>query len=108
MSAYKTSIISGRMSDQDNSVRSMASHAFGMLIQLMPLETITPLPPQIPAELTESVEEQRSFLNQLLNPKCIPDFKLSIKINAELRSYQQVLIACVKEFNWFLSTGWSG
>lgn len=78
------------MSDQDNCVRSMASHTFGMLIQLMPLETVAPSPPDISAELMETVEEQRSFLNQLLNPKCIPDYKLSVKINGTLRSYQQV------------------
>lgn len=68
----------------------MASHTFGMLIQLMPLETVAPSPPDLPAEFMETVEEQRSFLNQLLNPKCIPDYKLSVDINASLRSYQQV------------------
>lgn len=80
----------GRMSDQNEHVRSMASHTFSMLIQLMPLETADPSPPEVLAELSDTVEEQRLFLNQLLNPKCIPDFELSIDINASLRSYQQV------------------
>lgn len=78
------------MSDQDSFVRSMASQTFGTLIQLMPLETVTPSVSDLPPELANTVEEQRLFLNQLLNPKYIPDFKFSIKINAELRSYQQV------------------
>ncbi|XP_065212027.1 TATA-binding protein-associated factor 172 isoform X2 [Planococcus citri] len=79
----------GRMSDQDDSVRSMASHTFGVLIQLMPLDTNTPAPADLPSDLKQSMEQQRSFLNQLLNPKCIPDFKVPVQINAELRSYQQ-------------------
>lgn len=81
------------MSDQDNHVRAMASHTFGMLIQIMPLDTNAPAPVDLPPDLKQSVEQQRSFLNQLLNPKCIPDFKVPVKINAELRSYQQVITA---------------
>lgn len=91
----------GRMSDQDELVRSMASHTFGMVIQLMPLECASPSALNLSAELMESVEEQRSFLNQLLNPKCIPDFKLSVQINAELRSYQQVNRLILQHFSIF-------
>lgn len=93
------------MSDQDDLVRSMASHTFGMVIQLMPLECASPSAPSLSAELLESVEEQRSFLYQLLNPKCIPDYELSVQINAELRSYQQVKRLFVQSFLIFLAVG---
>ena len=80
------------MSDQESSVRILATHSFANLIQLIPLDGssdrnnvyLTP-------ELAKLKETQRGFLEQLFNPTHIPDYKLPIPIRAEIRSYQQVI-----------------
>jgi TATA-binding protein-associated factor len=82
--------VAGRMSDQDQHVRLMATHCFATLIQLMPLDGGVPDPPNLTSELTKQKARERKFLEQLFNPKSIVNYKVPIPIQAELRSYQQV------------------
>jgi TATA-binding protein-associated factor len=79
----------GRMSDQDASVRMMATHCFATLIQLIPLDGAVPEPPELTASLGQKRDEQRRFLEQLFNPSSIEDYKVPVPLKAELRSYQQ-------------------
>lgn len=86
--------VAGCMSDQNQPVRLMATHCFATLIQLMPLDGGIPNPPNLTPELAEQKARERKFLEQLLNPKSIEDYKIPVPIKAELRSYQQVLYCC--------------
>ncbi|XP_063229477.1 TATA-binding protein-associated factor 172 [Bacillus rossius redtenbacheri] len=79
----------GRMSDQNQSVRLMATHCFATLIQLMPLDGCIPNPPGMTAKLTAHKERERRFLEQLFRPDTISNYEVPVPINAELRSYQQ-------------------
>lgn len=79
----------GRMSDQDESVRMLASLTFATLVRLMPLEGGVPDPPSLPKGLSSRKGEQREFLEQLLNPGKIPKYPITVPISAELRPYQQ-------------------
>lgn len=81
--------IVGRLSDQEESVRKMASQCFANLVQLMPLDGSVPIPPKLCDNMSSLIQSQREFLNQLFNPNQISDFKVPIMINAKLRSYQQ-------------------
>jgi len=88
---FDTSVyITGRMSDQNQPVRLMATHCFATLIQLMPLDGGVPDPPNLTPELAKQKARERRFLEQLFNPKSIENYKVPIPIQAELRSYQQV------------------
>lgn len=62
------------MSDQDSSVRMMATHCFATLIQLIPLDGAVPEPPELAAALGQQRDEQRRFLAQLFNPTSIEDY----------------------------------
>ncbi|KAK7868472.1 hypothetical protein R5R35_011216 [Gryllus longicercus] len=79
----------GRMSDQNQPVRLMATHCFATLIQLMPLDGGLPEPPSLSADLIAQKVKERKFLEQLFNPKSIDEYKVPVPIKAELRSYQQ-------------------
>lgn len=79
----------GRMSDQNQPVRLMATHCFATLIQLMPLDGGVPDPPNLTPELAKQKARERRFLEQLFNPKSIENYKVPVRIEAELRSYQQ-------------------
>lgn len=85
-------VCAGRMSDQDTAVRLTATHTFAALIQLMPLDGGAGgrPPPAMPPALIERREQDRLFLEQLFNPRTIPDYKVPVPIRASLRSYQQV------------------
>ncbi|XP_058801038.1 TATA-binding protein-associated factor 172 isoform X2 [Phymastichus coffea] len=75
----------GRMSDQNQAVRLLCSATFATLVQLLPLD-----PGAIDISfLAQERAQERRFLEQLLNPHCIPDTKLTIPVNVELRCYQQ-------------------
>ncbi|KAF7995444.1 hypothetical protein HCN44_006551 [Aphidius gifuensis] len=76
----------GRMSDQNKSVRLACNATFATLVQLLPLD---PGSLNDPPNLVKEKTQERKFLEQLLNPKSIPDTKLTINVDAELRSYQQ-------------------
>ncbi|RWS27685.1 TATA-binding protein-associated factor 172-like protein [Leptotrombidium deliense] len=80
----------GRMSDQNEQVRVLATHCFAQLIQLMPLDNvISSSAVDFEANFLERKQEEHRFLEQLMNPKNLDDYKIPISINAELRSYQQ-------------------
>lgn len=83
------SIIIGRLSDQEESVRKMSSQCFATLIQLMPLDGSVSVPPNLNNEMITLIQSKRQFLDQLFNPNQINDYKVPIMINAKLRSYQQ-------------------
>lgn len=78
------------MSDQEESVRKMASQCFANLIQLMPLDGSIPIPPNLSDDMNLLIQSQRQFLDQLFNPSQISDYKVPIMINTKLRSYQQI------------------
>ncbi|XP_076242888.1 histone acetyltransferase 1 [Calliopsis andreniformis] len=76
----------GRMSDQNQAVRLACSATFATLVQLLPLD---PGAISCPPDLVEKKAQERRFLEQLLNPRSIPDTELPIPVAAELRSYQR-------------------
>ncbi|XP_012284327.1 TATA-binding protein-associated factor 172 isoform X2 [Orussus abietinus] len=76
----------GRMSDQNQAVRLACSATFATLVQLLPLD---PGAIADPPHLVEAKAQERRFLEQLLNPRSIPDTQLPIHVAAELRAYQQ-------------------
>ncbi|XP_063818105.1 TATA-binding protein-associated factor 172 isoform X2 [Pseudophryne corroboree] len=79
----------GRMSDQTDSVRFMATQCFATLIRLMPLEAGIPDPPTMSEELIRLKARERSFLEQLLDGKKLENYTIPVPIKAELRKYQQ-------------------
>lgn len=81
--------ILGRMSDQDDIVRKTMSFSFAALVKLMPLEARVPNPPDMPAELVEQRSRERVFLEQLIGGRKVDVYDMPIKIETELRSYQQ-------------------
>lgn len=81
--------ILGRMSDTDESVRIVATNCFAMLIKLVPLEAGIPDAPGMPPEMLALRDKERQFLAQLLDSKKLEPFQIPVKINAELRKYQQ-------------------
>lgn len=90
----------GRMSDQNQAVRLISTNCFATLIQLMPLDVLTP---DFKADLTDDLKKRKmkdkEFLDYLFRPKSIPDFKVPVQINAELRGYQQAGV----NWLWFLN-----
>ncbi|KAH0623625.1 hypothetical protein JD844_006574, partial [Phrynosoma platyrhinos] len=79
----------GRMSDQTDSVRFMATQCFATLIRLMPLEAGIPDPPNMSEDLVKIKAKERHFLEQLLDGKKLENYKIPVPIKAELRKYQQ-------------------
>ncbi|XP_068114094.1 TATA-binding protein-associated factor 172 [Hyperolius riggenbachi] len=79
----------GRMSDQTDSVRFMATQCFATLIRLMPLEAGIPDPPDMSEELIKLKARERNFLEQLLDGKKLENYTIPVPIKAELRKYQQ-------------------
>ncbi|XP_072281164.1 TATA-binding protein-associated factor 172 isoform X2 [Pyxicephalus adspersus] len=79
----------GRMSDQTDSVRFMATQCFATLIRLMPLEAGIPDPPNMSDELIKLKARERNFLEQLLDGKKLENYTIPVPIKAELRKYQQ-------------------
>ncbi|CAG5122457.1 unnamed protein product [Candidula unifasciata] len=81
--------ILGRMSDQIQSVRLMATHCFATLVRLMPLEAGVPDPPSTETWLSERKGRERKFLEQLFDLSKVENYQITVPINAELRKYQQ-------------------
>ena len=81
--------ILGRMSDADEAVRLTCTNCFALLIKLVPLEAGIPDPPGMSAEMLAHRDEERRFLAQLLDSSKVENYDIPVKINAELRKYQQ-------------------
>lgn len=81
--------ILGRMSDADESVRLICTNCFALLIKLVPLEAGIPDPPGMSAEMLAQRDAERRFLSQLLDSSKVENYEIPVKINAELRKYQQ-------------------
>ena len=60
------------------------------LKECLPFQPGVPDPPSMLNHLTLKKEEERKFLEQLLDTRKICDFKVPVQIKAELRRYQQV------------------
>ncbi|KAI9288630.1 hypothetical protein BC943DRAFT_288000 [Umbelopsis sp. AD052] len=93
--------ILGRMSDLDESVRLVCTNCFALLIKLVPLEAGIPDPPGMSQELLAHRDEERKFLSQLMDPSKIETFVIPVKINAELRKYQQEGVSWLAFLNKF-------
>lgn len=85
-----------RMSDQDNQARLMATHCFGKLLSLMPLNieksdsgTLSATDGSESRQESNGRNDQGRFIEQLLNPKRLETFSVPFKMRVELRSYQQ-------------------
>ncbi|MCO5552895.1 hypothetical protein L7F22_006414 [Adiantum nelumboides] len=81
--------ILGRMSDSDDAIRLVATNTFASLVKMVPLETGLPDPPGFSQELLARREEERKFLSQLLDGTKVEPYTIPVKVNAELRKYQQ-------------------
>ncbi|KAK3705187.1 hypothetical protein QZH41_013983, partial [Actinostola sp. cb2023] len=81
--------ILGRMSDQCEDVRLLATHCFATSIRLMPLEAGIPDPPGMSEAMVEQKQKERVFLEQLLDAKKLQSYTIPVPIKAELRKYQQ-------------------
>ncbi|KAJ1310135.1 hypothetical protein OPQ81_006880 [Rhizoctonia solani] len=79
----------GRMSDNDNDCRYVASNTFASLVRMVPLEAGLPDPPGFTQELLAKRETEREFLTQLLDGSKVTPYEIPIKLNVELRKYQQ-------------------
>ena len=79
----------GRMSDSDDDIRSTATNTFASLVKMVPLEAGLPDPPDFSEDLLRRRETERQFLTQLLDGSKVQKYDIPVKINAELRKYQQ-------------------
>lgn len=91
--------LTGRMSDPNEAVRLISTHCFATLIQLMPLDGNSNESSILSKDLQCRKSQDKEFIEYLFTPKKIPDYKLPIQINAELRSYQQAGV----NWLWFLN-----
>lgn len=92
----------GRMSDQVEDIRLMATSCFATLVQLMPLEAGIPDPPCMSKVLIEKKESERRFLEQLLDGTKLDQFAIPVPIKCDLRKYQQDgvnWLAFLKKYN---------
>ena len=79
----------GRMSDSNDDIRATATNTFASLVKMVPLEVGLPDPPGFSDDLLKRRESEREFLSQLLDGSKVQQYELPVKINAELRKYQQ-------------------
>ena len=78
-----------RTTDVEEDVRRLASLAFAELVKLLPLEADLPDPPGMDSALARQRVEERRFVEQLLDPSKAEPFVLPVRIDAQLRPYQQ-------------------
>ncbi|EFI28392.1 Mot1 [Coprinopsis cinerea okayama7 len=79
----------GRMSDANDEIRSTATNTFASLVKMVPLEAGLPDPIGFSDELLKRRDEERQFLAQLLDGSKVDQYQIPVKVNAELRKYQQ-------------------
>ncbi|CAD7702492.1 unnamed protein product [Ostreobium quekettii] len=79
----------GRMCDAVENVRLVATTCFGSLVGLLPLGQGMDPPPGLSDAQRKACIKDKTFLAQLLDNKKVDDYVLPLKINAELRHYQQ-------------------
>ena len=78
----------GAMSDADTQVRLLATNTFATLVRLLPLDGGTKEPEGLSEELRRKKEREKGFLSQLLDNRKAEEFRISVPVKAELRSYQ--------------------
>lgn len=78
-----------RMSDQVEQVRLMATHCFGKLLSLMPLNLEKHKDSKDQVKLKLEQQDDQRFIEQLLDSKKLDNFDAPFAMKAELRSYQQ-------------------
>ncbi|XP_022646196.1 TATA-binding protein-associated factor 172-like isoform X2 [Varroa destructor] len=84
--------ILGAMADQNEHVRLLATQCFANLVRLMPLDDgVSGLSELFSKdeELRTKAQKQRGFIDQLLNANHAENYKVSVPVKADLRSYQQ-------------------
>eukprot|EP01132_Coremiostelium_polycephalum_P001343 gene1343-1696_t len=86
---FLTIPILGCMSDQDIDQRRVATMCFAKLVKLMPLEKGVENPEGLDPSLVLQKQEERKFLEQLLDGSKVETYPMPIRINTELRKYQQ-------------------
>ncbi|KAG9093633.1 TATA-binding protein-associated factor mot1 [Ceratobasidium sp. UAMH 11750] len=79
----------GRMSDNDNDCRYVATNTFASLVRMVPLEAGLPDPPGFSEDMLAKRESEREFLTQLLDGSKVAPYEIPVKVNVELRKYQQ-------------------
>ncbi|BFZ55825.1 TATA-binding protein-associated factor mot1 [Savitreella phatthalungensis] len=79
----------GRMSDPNDDIRTLATTTFASLVKLVPLEAGLPDPPGFSEELLRERDEERKFIQQMLDGTKVENFEIPVAIKADLRSYQQ-------------------
>ena len=81
--------ILGRMSDSNNDIRIVATTTFALLVKLVPLEEGIPDPPGFSEAMLEGRDNERKFIQQMLDGSKVEPFVIPVAIKADLRSYQQ-------------------
>jgi TATA-binding protein-associated factor len=79
-----------RMSDQNDQIRMMATHCFGKLLSLMPLNYGRDRHAKRMIDGKTSMKtEESEFIEQLLDPRKLKNYQLPFDTSVQLRSYQQ-------------------
>ncbi|TPX54865.1 hypothetical protein SeMB42_g00138 [Synchytrium endobioticum] len=91
----------GRMSDQDTTVRQLASQSFARLVRLIPLEQGVPDPEGFPQDMIAQRNQERHFVAQLVGAEKVEEYQFpdGLVIKAELRTYQREGVSWL----WFLN-----
>ena len=79
----------GRMSDPSICVRKLVTNSFATLVRLMPLESGIEDPDGFTEQMKIQKQNERRFLEQLLDGSKLDQYTLPIPVNAQLRKYQQ-------------------
>jgi len=78
------------LSSKDLHVRQVASETFATLIKLIPLESACEdKKDDLPESLRVKKQEDRKFVEELMNIKSMEQFQLNFPINVTLRTYQR-------------------
>lgn len=78
----------GRMSDQDEDVRLLATNTFAELVKLVPLIHGLADPPHFPPALLAKRQEEQEFLAQLMDSSKVQPYTPSVTMKVDLRKYQ--------------------